>query len=200
MRDIKAYCINLKSRKDRRENMNWQFFTHGIVAEFIDAVGGVDVDGFPRVFINHAEYACLLSHIKVLEKAKKDGCHALILEDDISFVNGFNELLKNLVEYAEEYDVIHLSHWDNKKSCNGEMLYSMKGCNGTFGYLVNYDFIDILLGAYNEKDMPCDEKLGTLHGEYNIFGTYPPLCLVNEDYSDIRKEVFNGYNLKFKKV
>lgn len=103
---MKAYCINLDRRPDRLDHMKVQFDRQGIVFERVPAVDGQlhevaaeaakcppTADG-PRM--SAATYACFQSHREVWRRLVRSGdTHALVIEDDLVFAEGFAAYLSN---------------------------------------------------------------------------------------------------------
>ena len=89
--DIKhAFYINLLSRPDRKQHVEHQLKTVGISAERFNAIK-----------MTNGAIGCSMSHLKILEEAKKNKLeHILILEDDVSlldpalFLNSLTNFLK----------------------------------------------------------------------------------------------------------
>ena len=81
----KIYCINLERRPDRKEKAIEHFNKIGIDVEFIDAVDGNNLVDL-KTNLKPGEIGCVLSHIKVYEKAIKDSIgNYLVIEDDCEF-------------------------------------------------------------------------------------------------------------------
>ena len=75
--DIKhAFYINLDSRPDRKQHIENQLTTIGVHAE-----------RFKAIKLTNGALGCSMSHLKILEMAKKNAwSHVLIMEDDIKFL------------------------------------------------------------------------------------------------------------------
>jgi hypothetical protein len=79
-----AYCINLKSRSDRRESAMKEFHRVGLCQKVIFYQTERDKNGGMR--------GCWESHRSIAKKAVSDGVDwYLLFEDDVVFVSGFNQ-------------------------------------------------------------------------------------------------------------
>jgi glycosyl transferase family 25 len=86
---VRKVVINLKSRQDRRVEMEAQLSRVGWHAEFFSAIRPQDAGGFPSI----GARGCFLSHLSILRQAKDDGVETLIImEDDLNFVKDFSPL------------------------------------------------------------------------------------------------------------
>ena len=106
MSDInyKVYYINLKHRKDRQLSILQQLRNVKIPLNKIHRINAVQH--------KLGAFGCLLSHIKTLKRALKDGLdYAVIFEDDFVFKR--NIKFKSLLKY------LNLFEWDVYKIDNG---------------------------------------------------------------------------------
>lgn len=91
----KVYLINLNRRPDRLEAAMEQVSTVGLEGvERFEATDGT-VNGFPvgENFLTPGMVGCYHSHRRILEDAYQQGYEKiLVLEDDLQFVPGFNDL------------------------------------------------------------------------------------------------------------
>lgn len=100
MRNV--FYINLEHRIDRKEHVERELTELGWKFSRFNAV---------RMPSNPA-LGCTLSHLKILENAKKDNLeHVVIVEDDICFTNKqlFLENLNNVLTSGKHFDVCVLS-------------------------------------------------------------------------------------------
>jgi hypothetical protein len=207
----KIYYINLKHRKDRKKHIKNQLQnckvdpnqTHCILA--IKKVIG--------------SYGCMLSHIKALEKAMKDGVdYAVILEDDFVF--------KHTLEFDKLFDDLKQLDWDvcllsgNHFKLNTKVqknIYSVSGSQTTSGYIIRKSYIPILLDFWKQQDLgenknidyselnkmdcskqkncpytqPIDESWKRLQERDKWIIIYPTIGEQIESYSDILNKFVN---------
>jgi glycosyl transferase, family 25 len=101
---VKAYCINLDRRPDRREYIWAEFQRLGIDVERVSAVDGSQPEiaakvatlppGFRGVHLGTGAYACFQSHRLCWQKLLDSGdpC-AMVLEDDVVLADGIVDCL-----------------------------------------------------------------------------------------------------------
>jgi hypothetical protein len=111
---IKAYCINLERRQDRKESAMKEFAKHKIDVEFITAIDGSQIL-FDEIKVYNKEYACSVSHYKVWQDILKNNYdQALIFEDDIHLVDNFVKQLENILHEikinALQWDIVNLGN------------------------------------------------------------------------------------------
>ncbi|MDY6459038.1 glycosyltransferase family 25 protein [Acinetobacter faecalis] len=114
-----VYLINLDSSTERLAQASAELKKHNIEFERISAVDGRKLDvktyaGYNSIRSNAytgrdligAEIGCYLSHKKALETfAQSENEFALILEDDLSLVNNFNDVLNKTMNYLHDHAV-----------------------------------------------------------------------------------------------
>jgi glycosyl transferase family 25 len=86
MVDFRKFVINLESRPDRRSKMQKQLDEIGWQAEFIKAIRPEDRGPFPSL----GARGCFLSHVELLRRG--EGSNVILMEDDLSFVEGASRL------------------------------------------------------------------------------------------------------------
>ena len=195
--DIKhAFYINLLSRPDRKQHAINQLKTIGINAERFNAIR-----------MPNGALGCSLSHLKLLETAKKNNWeHILIIEDDILFTNPeffvkqFNTFLSN----HKDFDVVIISG-NNCPPFNkiDDTCVHVTQCQTTTCYLVKQHYYDKLINNYREginKLMrepynhvlyAIDKYWFKLQAQDKWFLITPLTVTQREDYSDIEKRHTN---------
>ena len=196
--DIKnAFYINLEHRTDRKEHVEKELEKIGIKATRFNAIK-----------MKNGAIGCSMSHLKILENAKKHKLdHVLIVEDDITFLD--SELFKNQINKFLE---IHKNNWDVILLAGNNMppyekiddtCVKVSRCQTTTGYLVNGHYINVLaanikMGLTNLLNKP-DEKSKyaidkfwfVLQGASKWYLIIPLTVVQREDYSDIEQKVIN---------
>ena len=195
--DIKyAFYINLLSRSDRKEHVEKQLNSIGIKAERFNAVK-----------MKNGAIGCSMSHLKIIEMAKKNKWdHVLILEDDILFtkpsvfIDGFNKFLLN----HPNFDVVLIAG-NNLPPYKiiDENCVQVTHCQTTTGYLVKEHYYDKMIENYKEgilnlmKD-PNNHRLFAIDKYWfrlqqmdKWYLIIPLTVTQREDYSDIEKRPTN---------
>jgi glycosyl transferase family 25 len=142
--DIKhAFYINLNCRPDRKAHVEIQMKQIGINAQ-----------RFSAIQMKNGAIGCTMSHIKLLEMAKKNKwSHILIVEDDIHFtnptlfVNQFNRFLSN--QHPVDVLLIAGNNIPPYKQVSDYCVQVTK-CQTTTGYLVFDHYYDTLIQNYKE--------------------------------------------------
>lgn len=188
----KVVYINLEYRTDRRQQIEPQlklYFSPDKIVR-LDAIK----DSF-------GAFGCSKSHIKALELAKTNGWkNVLILEDD-SVWNNFDESYKKLEDFVtRSYDVILLgSRAPWYQPWNMRILKSLSAN----AYLVNKDYYPTLLDNF-KNGLTCfleshDHEKHSLDTYWHRlmevdewFCILPSLMVQSESYSDILNTMVNG--------
>jgi len=195
--DIKhAFYINLDSRPDRKNHVEKQLLGIGITPQ-----------KFKAIKLPNGAMGCSISHLKLLEMAKKnDFPHILIVEDDILFtnpslfINQFNKFLQT----HKDFDVTliagnNLPPYENID----DTCVKVSKCQTTTGYLVQKHYYDTLISNYRkgiehlmkEPDnhilYAIDKYWFNLQNVDNWFLIIPLTVTQREDYSDIEKRQTN---------
>ena len=96
------------------------------------------------------EYACVLSHIKAINKAKElQTKYCLIIEDDVDFsnLNIFPWTIEDVIKNAPEFDILIISktfnyELDNLYTSWNEMKNNNKFIKGAIAYIVTDKFVE----------------------------------------------------------
>lgn len=185
---MKIYCINLERRKDRKEKMKNQLNSVNIPFEFIEAIDYKDLDRVSYYLKGYGEHACLLSHIKTLEKLKEDNENiGIILEDDVMLTTDFEEKLENfLKKVPQDWVILYLGFIPMGEYSEG--IIKMRGDLGAHAYCVRGGFIDELIEDYKTMVRSTDVVLASHQHVKSCYGIIPMLAIQNEDYSDIQEK------------
>jgi len=164
----KIYIINLEHRTDRKEAVIKQLEKEGMMNyEFVNAVNGTDsaiLKKFKKIRKNGSKIGtpghlgCLLSHKKVLLKAKEDNVKQfMILEDDVILKDGFINRLNSIS--LPDWECIYLSAplEEKKLFFNGWAKHS-KFCT-THAMIIKASIIDYLLDLLKD----CDDYIDRIY-------------------------------------
>lgn len=162
------FVINLLRRIDRKNKIIQLFEKSNITKyKFIEAFDGLDpiiIKEFDKIkkeknipIITSGHFACLLSHIKAINLAKKLGYEKImILEDDVFFeFNIFEKLSKIKVPY---YDLLYLGGITSKKKIfENNWAYPNKlHIMGAYAYILSSNIFDIVLHDLNKLEEYVD--------------------------------------------
>lgn len=204
---IPKFCISLKN-SPRRKTVTKEFSDYGIHnVNFFDAVDKKDLI-IPELSIKLVKstdkdilpgiMACMLSHVKLITKAKELGLKTIcIFEDDVIFCDDFRERIKYIEDTNLEFDFLslggHFQKPDHKyipmetDAAKTKMpyMYKTKHQGGTYAYIIKeacYDFI-IRNCTY---DYGMDQFYSDhLYSRFNCFAFVPFLCACAKGKSEI---------------
>jgi len=198
----KIYIINLKRREDRKIIMIEKLAEEKIDNyEIIEAYDGKDIEIIKKFnlikkhskIINSGHYACLLSHIKAIKKAKKNNYNnVMILEDDVIFNNNFLEELKKIK--LPKYDLIYLGGLIKEKKVFLNGWGQRFKVMGAYGYIINKNIYDKILVKLQEFIYCVDIAYYKLKDEFKIY-ILNDLIKTNLDSSDTSKKTKKLINM-----
>jgi hypothetical protein len=157
----KIFIINLPRRSDRKDLMAKMLDKCKITNyEFIEAVDGNDPDILKEFnelkqttktqIVSSGHYGCLLSHIKTIEKAKKEKLNEImILEDDIQIDENFSHIINSIM--VPKYDMLYLG------GIIPEIKFLLSGwartneIMGAYGYILKKHMYDTILEKLYKK-------------------------------------------------
>ena len=148
------FYINLEKRQDRKEEIENELNTHGLVGERFDAISH-----------NLGIVGCAKSHLAVLKLAKERNYNnVLILEDDFQFLVSKDVFEHELEQFFEQitpkykYDVLFLAY-NLYQSCDiADFPFIKRAVESqtASAYLVNNHYYDTLINLY-ELNIPILE-------------------------------------------
>lgn len=196
-----TFYINLEHRTDRKEHVENELNNIGIKATRFNAIK-----------MTNGAIGCSMSHLKLLENAKKNQLsHILIVEDDITFLDP--SLFKTQINKFFE---LHNNNWDVILFAGNNMppfeiiddtCVKVNRCQTTTGYLVNGHYINVLISNIkmglthlinkpNESVKYAIDKFWFVLQNNSKWYLITPLTVVQrEDYSDIEKRITNYQSL-----
>lgn len=180
------YCINLKHRVDRKNRCVEIFNNLSIDVEFVDGVQVVS-----KHKITNGQLGCLLSHYNIyLDIVKNKYRTALILEDDVEFVENFvclyDEFFKRV---PKNYYILYLGGNHQHKIENiSENVARIYFTLTTHSYMITYKTAKELIEFFNsisEFREPIDVYLTRIQWVKPCYCFTPKLTWQRESYSDI---------------
>jgi len=189
---IFAYYINLSHRLDRNKN----------AIEQLDKLG-VPFERFDAIRTTNGRLGCSLSHLAVLEIAKRDKLPSvLICEDDICIknVNFFKKQLDGFLKSEKEWDVLLFGgNIVPPFTLVSPYAIRVSHCQTTTGYLIKEHYYDTLIqnirnGIKHLLQFPekhnhyaIDKFWIQLQKKDKWFAIYPLMVTQQKGYSDIEK-------------
>ena len=131
-----AFYINLETRPDRKEHVEKQMELIGIKATRFNAIR-----------LKNGALGCSMSHLKILENAKKNNLeHVLIVEDDILFTKPdiFVIQVNKFLSTHSDFDVVLVAGNNRPPYIEiDDTCIQVTQCQTTTGYLVQNHYFDI---------------------------------------------------------
>ena len=153
------FIINLLRRTDRKEHMEKIMSQSNITNyEFIEAFDG-QTNPIKSLYnklkkskktpiITSGHFACLLSHIKAIKKAKENEYkQIMILEDDVFFNADIIDKLYNM--YVPKFDLLYLGGITSKKKVfiKGWGYSNNTNIMGAYAYILSSSIYDVVLNG-----------------------------------------------------
>jgi len=183
------YLLNLEKDKDKYENSKRLLNNFNIKFERFEATDGsnlVDLENMNRFALG-----CLLSHIRIIEDAKKNNYEKiLILEDDIMIHKNFHNLFSVYYNKIDNWKLLYFGCSQKPGSWYKvdikDNYYKSIECNGTFAYAVDNSIYDDILECLTIKNDYVDTLLHNIQSKYNCYTFIPNLIIADVSDSIIR--------------
>jgi hypothetical protein len=171
---VKAVCINLKTRKDKKRFMKVQAKRKDLKIEF-----------YTTTLHENPKKGCLLSHLSVIRKAQDDKVkQLLVLEDDAKFT--INPRI--LKDPPKDWDILYLGGTVHRIVHRNNKSWPRVHCWTTHAYILNMEnkgLLDDIMKAENYKEEIDRYYLLNIHPKYNVYMCDPMVAIQKEGYSDI---------------
>lgn len=182
---VRALCINLERRPDRRAFMREVCSTEGIDVSFVTAVDQESVNcpwEDSRVLGNaRQKYACSMSHLRAWREALAvEGDRVMILEDDVFFAPGWH----GLVESAGPVDLIMLNSTSAHPQPEG--WSRAQGCVLAGAYILTKRALLMLLDRFQTEPDVADMMLCWLQDRVDATSHFPCPAMQMIGVSDIQ--------------
>jgi GR25 family glycosyltransferase involved in LPS biosynthesis len=190
---MNSFFINLDRRTDRLNTVLPEFRKIEMTVNRVPAVDGRFLED--QEYMNQYEFACLLSHKKMMKLAKDKP--TVFFEDDVLFGDDFDASMKQcMLELPEDWEILYLGasfKWMVKRDYDlpvfSDNLWKADGnVLGCFAYMVRSP--KKVLNFLNEE-RPIDVQLKQFQKEYSCFVARPRLVGCFDGYSDTRQAYRN---------
>lgn len=171
---MEAFCINLRSRKDKKKFMVKQAKKNKINLKF-----------FKATLHKNPVRGCLESHMSVIHQNKTKSS-ILILEDDATFLRP----LSDLPEPPADWDLLYLGATDRgSQSIDGNLNWNRAiNCWSTHAYIIRNTLYQKVLSDLNEYSHEIDRYyVEEIQRNYNCYILKDPMTKQAPGYSDIEK-------------
>jgi GR25 family glycosyltransferase involved in LPS biosynthesis len=185
----KTYCINLHHRTERWISVQPEFARLGIVP-----------DRFEATKMHQGYIGCMMSHLAVLERAKKDNCGCfMVAEDDIRVVGDDPQgvLQKAMAQLPSDWDMLYLgANPQEPIKRYSENLFMLKNGWTTHAMVFNNSdkknsVVDFIL--QNQQSVWEHERIDVYYADviqqmFKVFVVNPLVASQSNAYSDITRK------------
>jgi glycosyl transferase family 25 len=190
------YCINLDRREDRWKESVREFEKHSMAVTRFRAIDG-NIHGIEKENgASDGDIGCTLSHLELVRELKANNIHyALVLEDDVTFIDNFNSFFSQFIfEVPEDWDMIYLggNHVGDLTPVSDHVFKTTKTFT-THAYLIKNTVYDEVIRLHGQGKKQVDVYYAEIHEKYNCYVIRPHLAWQRESYSDIQ-----GANVEYK--
>ena len=178
---MKILCINLPERKDRLKHFKFEFDKIGFCSEFIHIEAIKHSIGY---------VGCTLTYLSIFNQFKNEEL-LLIFEDDVLFMNNFNEnFIKAYSQLPNNWDILYLGgNPQQPQERYSDNLFKAKNVFTTHAIIYNnqreiFQYILNERRYINKVDVFFAKDI---QENFNCFLAYPLLATQWENPSDICK-------------
>jgi hypothetical protein len=198
----KVYCINLKHRQDRKNNILTECEKHNLgKISFFDAYNGNEIKN-PYGILNGA-LGLILSNIDIIKDAKeKNYKNIIILEDDCYFTDEIKNIDSYLEMLPSDWDMFYLGGNHNVGWVGteppvkvNEKIVKLHNTFTTHFVAINSTLYDILLERLSNFDDPIDVIYTTIQKTHNVYCTSEIIANQMTGYSDIENKVVDYHGI-----
>jgi len=185
----KIYCINLDKRSDRWKRCQEIFKQYNLDVERFSAVDG-DTVTQRHDKLKPGEIAISRSNLAIIKEAKKKKYKSIcILEDDIEFVEDFNQKFSDYTKQVpKDWAMIYFGG-GNKRPVKpiSKNISKLTKMYSAYAIIINHKIYDNIIKELTEEKRWSDVNYSILQSKYPCYVTIPYLAWVRDDYSDIQK-------------
>lgn len=203
----RIYGLNLDRRPERWTRLRAQLGRFGIAAERFPAVDGCQPEieaAFERLSArfaasgrrglrSSAEFACLLSHLRILEDARRRGCRrVLVFEDDACLHKRFLDEFTKIARLPRDWALLYLGasryRWSGLRRFDDTFDFAA-GALGAFAVAYDRSAFEIVLSVWRRLDRAADEGLTEVQRRLagRCFVCSPNLAIADVRQSDLRR-------------
>lgn len=186
----KIFCINLDRRTDRWKQCLKEFAKYNIQVEKYSAIDGKKIKNISN-WMTGPRIGCCRSHAHILKMMVQNRFKKiLILEDDIEFIENFQEIFCERIKLVPEYDMLYLCG-NNPKNVEiiNEYVKKTTAALSTGAYAISAEFAKKMIPKIETLKEPvdCMYSENTPNAKCYIFSPY--LCRQKTGFSDIENKI-----------
>lgn len=184
----KIYCINLNKRKDRWEETQKELKKFNLLDRVCryPAVDGKLIENKTHMLLG--EYGLILTHIKLLTEAVTNGYENIIIfEDDIEFINDFQNIDEYIEKTPEDYDILYLggNHIKEPTKIN-DRISRVNRTFTTHAMLINKKVFTKLIEELNKFTKQLDVIYTDM--DIKLYTCIPSIVTQRDCFSDIQNK------------
>ena len=173
------YCINLKIRNEKRNQLKKQFKRRNLNVKFHI----VDLHKNPKI-------GCINSHFEIISKAKEKNIpYVIILEDDAKFLKSLN----NIPTPPKDWDMLYLGGYIKERFSEYNSNWDCVSSWCTHAYIIHSRIYDKVLNNFEQwsKTQSSDKVaideyyIDYIHQNKKTYIVKPQMVIQFEGYSDI---------------
>jgi GR25 family glycosyltransferase involved in LPS biosynthesis len=186
-----VFLINLDRRPDRLSHSTKQIKKVSItnVLRFT-GIDGNEIDYHGNM--NKGAVGCMLSHLGIIKYAKQKGFKSIfILEDDVVFADGFNDILaKALNELPNDWCLLYTGSYNVKPVTRlTTHISKVNGSLALHAYAIHSRFYDVIINSIEQSfDKQIDIYYFLLQQKHPCYCVNPKIAFQLEGYSDIQNQ------------
>lgn len=222
-------AISLERRKDRRMRLESHLYERGFKdVYYLPAFDGAqitpgivkitppyrsyfsfkdEITGNTTNYLNRYQIGCTLSHIAALKFAKMLNVKtALIVEDDVDFVDNISEILNDLEKETENLDWEHIylggaiRNFNNQPQTVSKHLIKPGFVDGLQAYLVKGDGFNKISNAMLSFKTTNDDSMNDIMAkDQNPLKAYmriPKVAFQIKDFSELDRRIIDRQDLR----
>ncbi|WP_281557565.1 glycosyltransferase family 25 protein [Thalassomonas sp. RHCl1] len=193
-------CLNLKRRSDRRQRMQARFAANQITnVVYFDAIDGIRTsvpDSWPST---PGAYACLQSHVAIVEHARHLGVSSvLIFEDDVEFAENFqNRFFAVLERLPANWQMFFLGAIELEDPVPvSPGITRITKAYSTFAYAIHQSLFEPFIQLNKGSQQLLDINNFMLQQNHPCYCAHPYLAWVDSGYSDAQEKTENHWYLR----
>lgn len=190
----KIFCINLSSNTHDWQDLQHVFNELNLKVERFEAIDGktLNSSNYP---ITSSELGCFKSHLKIIEYAKYNNYkRILIFEDDVEFVNKFNEKIKTyFAQIPDKWSMLYFgANHIKTPTLVSKNILKIQHSYTTHAYAINSEIFNTILNHSELFRYPLDVFYANyIHPNYPCYCFYPHLIYQKDRFSSIQNKYTN---------
>jgi GR25 family glycosyltransferase involved in LPS biosynthesis len=180
------YCINVKENTVRFNNMQKRI--QNIIRWDATTPNSSEFNNYiKKIIMSNTELACAISHYSLWKHLVNNNIEmALILEDDILFRDGWEDILLNGIKQFKNWDMFLLNSSEESYPFNQWVIAHNQWFAGA--YLINKSSLEWLVNEYKNGLYAADCMTMSLQYKNNSYTLFPWLAIQEGKDSQIQNK------------